>query len=250
MIWAGRMRIPKAAPSSLSRVAGVNHGTLALSPRAKDAASAPAKGGQAAAEPIVPARRRPWAIGVFLGIAVLGIAADLSTKHLVFKSLLSDSSIPARLDRLSDLHNLQKPEDLLRALRLEREVFPGVSFTLSTNPGVVFGLPMPRWLVALVSVSSVVVVTVFFGASPAKARAVHVGLAMILAGAVGNLYDRLFGAVALPSVEPICYQVRDFIDCSRLYYPYIFNVADILLVVGVGFLAIHCLWGARGGAEA
>ena len=125
-----------------------------------------------------------------------------------------------------------------------------MSFTLSTSPGVVFGLPMPRWMVALVSVSSVVVVTVFFGASSAKVRAVHVGLAMILAGAVGNLYDRLLGQVALPSVEPIRYQVRDFIDCSRLHYPYIFNVADVLLVVGVGFLAIHWLWGARGGAEA
>ena len=64
----------------------------------------------------------------------------------------------------------------------------------------------------------------------------HAALAFILAGALGNLYDRLFGAVSIPGFEPIRYQVRDFIDCSELYYRWVFNVADMLLVIGVAML--------------
>jgi len=221
-----------------------------LSSRPKDAAASPQDGKGAPPEPIAPAWRSPKAIGIFLAVAVVGVATDLSTKHVVFESLLSDESIPARLEQVRQLPQPPKPEVLLRALRLQRKVFPGVRLTLSTNPGVVFGLPMPRWLVAVVSAAAIVVVTVFFSGSPAEARAAHVGLAMILAGAAGNLYDRLFAQVALPSVEPIRYQVRDFIDCSRLHYPYIFNVADVFLVVGVGLMVIHWLWHARSGAKA
>jgi lipoprotein signal peptidase len=65
---------------------------------------------------------------------------------------------------------------------------------------------------------------------------------MILAGALGNLYDRLFSVVQVPApgAEPILRHVRDFIDLSQIGYKWVFNIADALLVIGVGILMI--LW--------
>ena len=81
--------------------------------------------------------------------------------------------------------------------------------------------------------------------SPARARSMHVALALILAGAVGNLYDRLFGVVSIPGFEPIKYQVRDFVDCSGLHYPWIFNAADAYLVAGVAVIILHMIAAPR-----
>ena len=55
-------------------------------------------------------------------------------------------------------------------------------------------------------------------------------LAMVMGGAVGNVIDRIrFGAVA------------DFIDVSRLYFPWVFNVADSAISVGICLLLIDML---------
>jgi len=81
----------------------------------------------------------------------------------------------------------------------------------------------------------------FFAVSQADAWLMHIALALVLGGALGNLYDRLFSVVVLPGYEPIRYQVRDFIDCSELYYRWVFNVADTWLVIGAGLLAAHWL---------
>jgi signal peptidase II len=55
-----------------------------------------------------------------------------------------------------------------------------------------------------------------------------IGLGMIIGGAIGNnLIDRvIYGAVA------------DFIDVRDLYFPWIFNVADAGISVGVAFLLL------------
>ena len=113
------------------------------------------------------------------------------------------------------------------------------------------GLVWPPWAVAGATLLTIVLVSYFFGTSPANGRWMHVALAMILAGAVGNLYDRLLATVHVPGIaQPIAGQVRDFLDFSEIRvggvnYPYIFNVADVLLVVGVAMLMLHWLLAAR-----
>ena len=60
-----------------------------------------------------------------------------------------------------------------------------------------------------------------------KSLVYTIGISMILAGAIGNFIDRvMFGAV------------RDFICLEFMTFP-IFNVADVLLTVGVILL---CVW--------
>jgi len=186
-----------------------------------------------------PAFRSPMAIGLFLLLSCAGLAGDLLSKHYVFRSFLDDPDLPRRMadhrGRFAASHGqAMTANEALPTLR--RRVCPGVWFSLSTNAGVVFGLPMPRWATALASVVAMALVGLCFATSDRGAAWMHAALAFILAGALGNLYDRLFGAVSIPGFEPIRYQVRDFIDCSELYYRWVFNVADALLVIGVAML--------------
>ena len=189
---------------------------------------------------------------VFVAATLLGLVADLASKHLVFRSLLSDPSVATQLDHLRTDPAVTElpPEAILKHLRLQHQVCPGVQLTLSTNPGVVFGWrQMPRWTVVVATFVAIGLVSWFFATAAAKVWATHVALASILGGALGNLYDRLFSAVTLPGLEPIRYQVRDFIDCSGLHYPWVFNIADALLVVGVAILALQwfiAAWRGRG----
>ncbi|HOD79937.1 MAG: lipoprotein signal peptidase [Planctomycetes bacterium ADurb.Bin126] len=208
-----------------------------------------------------PAFRSTRAITVFVLVAAAGLAADLLSKHFVFASFLDDPALAGRArDVQSQYATILTPRQMLHMLELSRPVVDGVHFTLSTNPGVVFGLAMPRWAVAMATVVTMLLVGFFFASSDRRAWAVHLAMALILAGALGNLYDRLFASVRIPGMAAIGYEVRDFIDCSRLttfssirkesLYPWIFNVADVWLVIGVGLLVVHWIIEGRRHAQA
>jgi len=185
-------------------------------------------------------------VATFLLVAAAGLAADLWTKHAVFQSLLSQPAVIARGRALAPLARSTPPDQLLHELNASRTLADGVKLTLSTNPGVVFGLPMARWAVALATLATIALVGCFFATSAAGAWGVHVALALVLAGALGNLYDRMFSVVPIPGTgAAVRGQVRDFIDCAALGYPWVFNVADVLLVVGVAVLLVHWWRGGR-----
>ena len=198
----------------------------------------------------VPRAWRNWrALAILIILTLGGLAADLVSKEAVFADLLDQPDIPARVKAIeqSSLRELESDE-MLQALRLRRQVAPGVRFTLSTNSGVVFGWPMPRPVVAGATVLTMVLVVGFFATSPVRAYWLHAALALILAGALGNLYDRLLSVVQIPGGGTIRYQVRDFLDCSQIGYRWIFNVADAWLVLGVAILTVQ--WIAASWREA
>jgi len=162
--------------------------------------------------------RSGWAWILFLAAAAAGAAADLATKHVAFARLMdrSDQSVTVIPDIL--------------ALRL------------STNPGVVGGLMGGQSvLILLANLAAVVAVVALFALSSRRFRALQVALGMILGGAVGNMYDRLLVRIDIPGRhEPLTGVVRDFIDLHAGPYHWpTFNVADILLVVGVGLFILH-----------
>jgi signal peptidase II len=105
--------------------------------------------------------------------------------------------------------------------------------TMVWNRGVSFGLlradvDVTRW--ALVAFS--VIVSVFLAAwvRNATRRVMAVSLGLVIGGAVGNVIDRIrFGAVA------------DFLDFSRLWFPWIFNVADSAITCGIVLLLVDML---------
>ncbi len=109
------------------------------------------------------------------------------------------------------------------------EVVPGVlSFTFLRNPGAAFGMGASL-TVGLSIVSVVVVVVVARMASRLSDPGWAVGLGLLLAGALGNLTDRLLRE---PGV--LRGHVVDFID----YGPFVGNVADIYLTVA----AVIIVW--------
>jgi signal peptidase II len=194
--------------------------------------------------PLDAACRSPRAIVLLLLVAGLGLFADLASKHAVFKGLLDADSTRQQIHRYQanfSANTIIDGHEVLRGLRIGRHVCPGMDFTLSTNPGVVFGWSMPRPAVNVATMLIMGLVLFFFATANRKAWLVHLAMGLILAGAMGNLYDRLFSDVSfgVANITPICHEVRDFIDCSQIGYKWVFNVADALLVMGVLAMAIH-----------
>ncbi len=175
-------------------------------------------------------------------IVVLALAADLATKSAAFNSLLASphTEIRAKAIRqaLADTGKDDSSKQVLHQLQLHRDGPLWTRITLSTNPGVVFGLRLPRVVVLLMTVVTIVMIGAFFAFSHARARWSHVAFGLILAGALGNLYDRLVAVVTVPGLEPIRYQVRDFLDFGKWGYPWVFNIADVWLVAGVAMIMI------------
>jgi len=106
------------------------------------------------------------------------------------------------------------------------------------NAGAVFGLfsdsPAPWKTVLLIGVSSLLlamVIAVMWRNQQLRWQT-GAGLALILGGALSNLFDRIrFGRVV------------DFIDVYfRSYHWYTFNLADASIVVGALFLVVELLF--------
>ena len=198
-------------------------------------------------------------------VAALGVACDLWTKHWAFETLQPGE---ARL-LVKNLCSLQ----------------------LSLNPGALFGLGAgfaPIFVGA--SVLALLFVLYLFANTSPKRWTMHVALGLVLAGALGNLYDRAtqeayvahygrsrvigvlegesekgltiseFPARTNPQFwagkpdpaksghQPV---VRDFIRIEAQIggfslWPWVFNVADALLVVGVAVLLVN-FWRDRQG---
>lgn len=104
------------------------------------------------------------------------------------------------------------------------------SLTMVWNKGVSFGLltaqqDLARW--ALVVFSLVVAAFLAVWARKIERPLLAVAVGLVMGGAVGNAIDRArFGAVA------------DFLDFKALHFPWVFNVADSAITVGVILLLV------------
>lgn len=108
-------------------------------------------------------------------------------------------------------------------------LIPGLlDLTFLRNPGAAFGQGSSMTIV-LTLIAIVVAGVVVRMAAKLRDRGWAVGLGLLLAGAVGNLIDRLFR-----EPKPLSGQVVDFID----YGPFVGNVADIALTVA----AVVIVW--------
>jgi len=136
----------------------------------------------------------------------------------------------------------QVTKALVEALIPEHATVPVIPHFLNldhtTNPGAVFGLfsdsPSPLKTVLLIVVSSLLLALVIglMWRSQHLGRVGGVGLALILGGALSNLFDRIRVG-----------RVVDFLDVYyRGYHWYTFNLADASIVVGAGFLVFELLF--------
>lgn len=174
-----------------------------------------------------------WAL--FLVPAVFGVAADLVSKWWMF------SQVPLRQGEIY-------------------WVVPNYAgFQLSLNEGALFGMGQGYvWLFALFGVGAACAVPVWlfrFGA--ANDAWITFALGCIMAGVLGNLYDRmaLHGETWFydPSrARETAYAVRDFIllQWGPEYRWPNFNLADSFLVVGAGVVLVKALFEKPAGEPA
>ena len=109
---------------------------------------------------------------------------------------------------------------------------PGpIDFTLTFNESNAFGLTpvigdATRWF--LMSANLIVAAIILYVIVAKQVRSLTLfGLALIMAGAIGNALDRLFiGAVV------------DFLDATKIGFVWIFNVADVAILIGASLLAV------------
>jgi signal peptidase II len=162
-----------------------------------------------AAEPAPPRRR----VGLVALVAVIAFAADLVTKIIVVSTLEG-----------------QQPVRLLGGL---------VYFQLVRNPGAAFSMATGMtWVLAIVAIC--VVGAIIWLAGKLRSVGWAIGLGLVLAGAVGNLSDRIFRAPG-----PLQGHVVDFIS---VFAPNgekfaVFNVADSCICIGGALIVLLSLLG-------
>lgn len=148
---------------------------------------------------------------VWLWLSVLVIALDQASKHW-FE------------------HNLSLYEQIV--------VIPDLfSWTLAYNKGAAFSFladqgGWQRWFFALVALVASVVLFVWMKRLKNHERLLAAGLALVLGGALGNLYDRV-----------VLGHVVDFILVhwqDRWFFP-AFNLADSAITVGAGILILDMI---------
>jgi signal peptidase II len=130
-----------------------------------------------------------------------------------------------------------------RVLRFEgdRPIISGfLNFAYAQNPGVAFSMlddhgNAGRWGLSAVAILAGLLVLYFFWRTPRSDDRMLGALAMLLAGIVGNVTDRLRLGFVI-----------DFIDVQfgDWHYP-TFNVADMAICVGAGLLVIDMLLSSR-----
>lgn len=211
--------------------------------------------------PSLTAGHSATAITRFVAITVLVLAADLGLKYAAFEYVADrpidlvqtqDEVDAGLLEHGGERYVIvyDDPGKLLRT-QPSHPVIPGLlDFHLTTNTGAVFGLGQgARWLFIGVSILAVLVIGRLFWRSPADAWVLHLAFALILAGAIGNLYDRVqYSAVRdmlhmLPGVElPFGLAWPSGV---REVWPWIFNLADAALMIGVGLVLVLSLFTHR-----
>lgn len=159
-------------------------------------------------------------------------AAKAAVRRPLFRFGMIIAGLALILDQLTKLwvlHGLRLPYRFQRKI----EISGIFDLTYTENRGVSFGLfaggMTSRVLLSLLSI----VVSIFIVRWLLKIErpVTAAGAGMILGGAIGNLIDRVFYGY-----------VVDFLDFSGLGFPYIFNVADAAINVGVALLLFDALW--------
>ncbi|MGN6369313.1 MAG: signal peptidase II [Phycisphaerae bacterium] len=151
--------------------------------------------------------------------AILGLTADLWLKAWSFPDGVPPVADAAQVAAGRNPAQLNPPEPIIPHF---------LGFTTIINHGAVFGVFQGYVTYFLLfSIIAMAMILWVFATSKARQWVVHLALGMITAGALGNLYDRA-----------IHNGVRDMLRFYVSWYPWIFNLADVLLCIGVPLLML------------
>ncbi len=109
---------------------------------------------------------------------------------------------------------------------------PIIDWAMTCNLGVSFGMlsgdsPAKRW--GLTIFAGLMVIAMIYVLAKTAEKWTRLGLGLIIGGAIGNGIDRFMHG-----------SVTDFISAHELlpFFPWVFNVADSAITIGVMFIAL------------
>lgn len=185
-------------------------------------------------------------LGILWTLVLVGFVLDQSSKYVVFRCLGDGyrthgewEVVPGAFRLLAQFSGRPVEHDTWRGTlqSFGGDILPKV------NQGALFGLGneyarIANALFAAVSVLAALAI-VFWSTRPATAGDLSLcaSLGLILAGTLGNLYDRV-----------VFDGVRDFLYFYWIEWP-VFNIADCCLVCGAFLLLGQAFWGPRPATE-
>jgi signal peptidase II len=175
----------------------------------------------------VPSKRPQWIL--FAVVGILSLVADQITKIWARASLptFGHGTLPGGACKI--------PDDIMAHLCQGKNVTIVDGFwdwRLSMNPGSAFGLfsslTVGRILLSIVGIAAVIGMIFMLRKARPDQKVLHWALALVAGGAIGNLVDRIYFGV-----------VTDFVLWHAHSHEWpVFNVADVVLVIGVGLMFI------------
>lgn len=147
---------------------------------------------------------------MLMGVSMLVVALDQLTKFMVLNNMYVTESVPV-LPNLLYLTYIQNP---------------GSAFGFMSNMQSLVRIPF--FIAATAGATAIVYM--YHRMVPPEKSYTRVALGLIWGGALGNLVDRLLYGKVIDFIEMRYHEFQ--------WFPYIFNVADSCITIGVSFLLI------------
>lgn len=190
---------------------------------------------------------------VFALIVCAGVACDLGSKHVIFQDLgYHRGGDPFPQFQKGEHEVFDRHEDFEGQSRLYIDGWLKFRLHTSFNRGALWGMGQGKSsLFALASLLAIVGILVWlFWFNAASSKWLTVALALVMAGTIGNLWDRLGMHDSTDLRGDVIYGVRDFFRFTFGDWEYpIFNFADIFLVTGAIMLVVQSLFFAEPAKE-
>lgn len=182
---------------------------------------------------------RAWAL--FLFATITGLIIDLVSKYLAF-ARVADTPVIVDREEVMSASNINQ----LIPYHEPVTVIPRLlDFTLVLNPGAVFGIGAgKRWFFVIFTMFAVGLATWLFARKTgARDRWAHLAFALVVSGGLGNLYDRVKFACVRDFIHPLPGMKLPFgitwPSGSDEVWPYVSNIADAFLLIGIGILIVY-----------
>jgi signal peptidase II len=190
---------------------------------------------------------RAWV--VLLVVTLLGVITDLGSKSIAFHRI---AGRPVEVSRDEVLLAQREGRTLSSLVPVTSvTVIPSVmDFTLVLNPGAVFGIGAgKRWFfIAFTGGALALAIWMFASWTGPRDYRAHAAIGLLISGGLGNLYDRIVYACVRDFLHPLPGVKVPFglsmpLTGGRELWPYVSNLADLWLLIGIGMLMWY-LWRA------
>ena len=159
---------------------------------------------------------------ILMGVSLLVVALDQSTKFMILRTMSLHESVPV-LPNLLYLTYIQNP---------------GTAFGFMSNMESLIRIP---FFIAA-TFGATFIVYMYQRIVPPERIWTRVALGLVWGGALGNLVDRLLYGEVIDFIEMRYHEFQ--------WFPYVFNVADSCITVGLTYLLIEFISNNRQKAQA